>query len=136
MTLPKDLLHIAAHVRKWPKGNLYVRLDADGEICFSDCGGDDFYPDGNKFGPQSPHPAFVASGEGESILGAQRYYDEWLYAVNRVTAIIKNEDEAQTVDDTTALNRLAEKLRHERYSARFLTDILDIVRSTGRETED
>lgn len=125
--IPKDLLFIAKHVHTWPEGNESVRLDGDGEICFSDCDSFDRYPDGGgKHSLREPHPEFIPH-DGSRYVGMEYTYKQWLDVRKCVAP-----EQFQAMDDKAALDRIEELLRAEEWNADTLDAIAQEVRASGR----
>lgn len=75
--MQKDLAYIAHHVPLWPTGEKFVRLDADGEICFTPKGTDFYVTHDHRHDfPRNPHPAFVPPEKG-SVIGREYHKTDW-----------------------------------------------------------
>lgn len=130
---PCDLAFIAQHVTTWPKGAEFVRLDADGEICF---GGPasmdtehDFYP-GDYFETSAgeAHPAFLPDRDSGMVwVGKDYTRNEWM-ASTYGEAFVRGRGPS----DTDAMDAINKVLDAEEWSPDSLDAIAEIVRSTGR----
>lgn len=82
--IPKDLAHLAEVVREWPDDSVSdVRLDADGEVCFSPSSCEyDFYPEeDDRWGISANHHPKFLPGSSRAT-GTQYTREEWENARN------------------------------------------------------
>lgn len=138
MSVSGDLQYLAKHVNRWPEAATSVRVDEDGEICFSGKSSEvmnfDFYPDGEVFDNKK---WFVESSPG-SACGVERSFLEWQAARQqledeRINNIARNGE--ATPEEDEEWQGMEERQKQARYQDAKGEDWIDEFARTATAEE-